>query len=226
MGTTEAEITRATIAARGDVTALVLAGPTGEHEHDGGARHPEQPARLVAVMEGVAALGSAVRGGDDPRSPRPHRGTGPGARPGLPDRVGGLLHRGRRCHRRRHLRAARLVAGGATSGRSRAGRPDRARASPRRRGVRAGAAPRTSCDGGSCHGFLPAQLHRRRGRLAYGPRRARVDRRLGRAPRERDPGHLLGRPRRVLCLDPPAPPLPGDGTGQRGGRAGARRERR
>jgi acetoin utilization deacetylase AcuC-like enzyme len=40
------------------VTALVLAGPTGEHEHDGGARHPEQPARLAAVMEGVAALGS------------------------------------------------------------------------------------------------------------------------------------------------------------------------
>jgi acetoin utilization deacetylase AcuC-like enzyme len=39
------------------VTTLVLAGPTGEHEHDGGARHPEQPARLVAVMEGVAALG-------------------------------------------------------------------------------------------------------------------------------------------------------------------------
>jgi acetoin utilization deacetylase AcuC-like enzyme len=39
------------------VTALVLAGPTGEHEHDGGPRHPEQPARLVAVMEGVAALG-------------------------------------------------------------------------------------------------------------------------------------------------------------------------
>ena len=40
------------------MTALVLAGPTGEHEHDGGARHPEQPARLAAVMEGVAALGS------------------------------------------------------------------------------------------------------------------------------------------------------------------------
>jgi acetoin utilization deacetylase AcuC-like enzyme len=39
------------------VTRLVLAGPVGEHEHDGGARHPEQPARLVAVMEGVAALG-------------------------------------------------------------------------------------------------------------------------------------------------------------------------
>ncbi len=39
------------------MTALVLAGPTGEREHDGGARHPEQPARLEAVMQGVRALG-------------------------------------------------------------------------------------------------------------------------------------------------------------------------
>ena len=208
------------------MTALVLAGPTGEHEHDGGARHPEQPARLAAVMEGVAALGSGHEVVRPSIAEAPIRGTGPGARPGLPDRVGGLLRPGRRRHRRRHLRAARFVAGGAASGRSRAGRPERARASPRRRGVRAGATARTSCDGGSGHGFLPAQLHRRCRRLAYGPGRARVDRRLGRAPRERDPGHLLGRPRRALCLDPPAPPLPGDGTGQRGGRAGPRRERR
>jgi len=39
------------------MTALVLAGPVGLHEHDGGAHHPEQPARLTAVMAGVAALG-------------------------------------------------------------------------------------------------------------------------------------------------------------------------
>ncbi len=41
------------------MTALVLAGPTGQHEHDGGADHPEQPARLGAVMQGVRALGGA-----------------------------------------------------------------------------------------------------------------------------------------------------------------------
>lgn len=34
---------------------LILAGPVGETEHDGG-RHPECPARIVAVMEGVADL--------------------------------------------------------------------------------------------------------------------------------------------------------------------------
>jgi acetoin utilization deacetylase AcuC-like enzyme len=35
---------------------LVLGGPVGLCEHDGGPRHPEQPARLRAVMEGVSAL--------------------------------------------------------------------------------------------------------------------------------------------------------------------------
>jgi len=39
------------------VTSLVLAGPSGLTEHDVGPRHPEQPSRLVAVMEGVRALG-------------------------------------------------------------------------------------------------------------------------------------------------------------------------
>ena len=39
------------------MTALLVAGPSGLVEHDGGPRHPEQPSRLVAVMEGVRALG-------------------------------------------------------------------------------------------------------------------------------------------------------------------------
>jgi acetoin utilization deacetylase AcuC-like enzyme len=39
------------------VTALVLAGPSGQSEHDTGPRHPERPARLTAVMDGVRALG-------------------------------------------------------------------------------------------------------------------------------------------------------------------------
>ncbi len=38
------------------MTPLVLAGPVGLVEHDGGTGHPEQPARLRAVMEGVRAL--------------------------------------------------------------------------------------------------------------------------------------------------------------------------
>jgi acetoin utilization deacetylase AcuC-like enzyme len=39
------------------VTALILAGPSGLSEHDGGARHPERPSRLIAVMDGVRSLG-------------------------------------------------------------------------------------------------------------------------------------------------------------------------
>jgi len=39
------------------VTPLVLAGPSGISEHDGGSFHPEQQSRLFAVMEGVRALG-------------------------------------------------------------------------------------------------------------------------------------------------------------------------
>jgi acetoin utilization deacetylase AcuC-like enzyme len=39
------------------VTPLVLAGPVGADAHDGGPHHPEQPARVRAVMEGVHALG-------------------------------------------------------------------------------------------------------------------------------------------------------------------------
>jgi acetoin utilization deacetylase AcuC-like enzyme len=39
------------------MTTLVVAGPSGLSEHDGGPRHPERPSRLVAVMEGVRALG-------------------------------------------------------------------------------------------------------------------------------------------------------------------------
>ena len=39
------------------MTPLVVAGPTGLTEHDGGERHPERQARLFAVMEGVRDLG-------------------------------------------------------------------------------------------------------------------------------------------------------------------------
>jgi acetoin utilization deacetylase AcuC-like enzyme len=35
---------------------LIVAGPTGLTEHDGGTSHPEQPARLFAAMEGVRDL--------------------------------------------------------------------------------------------------------------------------------------------------------------------------
>ena len=39
------------------MTTLVVAGPAGISEHDGGPYHPEQQSRLFAVMDGVRALG-------------------------------------------------------------------------------------------------------------------------------------------------------------------------
>jgi acetoin utilization deacetylase AcuC-like enzyme len=38
------------------VSILVLAGPSGANEHDGGGRHPERQDRVLAVMEGVRDL--------------------------------------------------------------------------------------------------------------------------------------------------------------------------
>jgi acetoin utilization deacetylase AcuC-like enzyme len=38
------------------VTALIVAGPSGVSEHDGGPRHPERPSRLAAVMAGVRTV--------------------------------------------------------------------------------------------------------------------------------------------------------------------------
>ena len=35
---------------------LIVAGPVGEHEHEGGPHHPERPARIAAAMAGVADL--------------------------------------------------------------------------------------------------------------------------------------------------------------------------
>jgi acetoin utilization deacetylase AcuC-like enzyme len=35
---------------------LILAGPAGDHQHEGGRHHPEQPARVAAVMAGVDDL--------------------------------------------------------------------------------------------------------------------------------------------------------------------------
>src|SRR5580698_2313564 len=37
--------------------ALIVAGPSGAVEHDGGTSHPEQPGRIFFAMEGVRALG-------------------------------------------------------------------------------------------------------------------------------------------------------------------------
>ncbi len=38
------------------MTTLIVAGPSGVSEHDGGPRHPERPSRLAAVMAGVRTV--------------------------------------------------------------------------------------------------------------------------------------------------------------------------
>ena len=38
------------------MTTLIVAGPSGASEHDGGPRHPERPSRLAAVMAGVRTV--------------------------------------------------------------------------------------------------------------------------------------------------------------------------
>ena len=83
----------------------------------------------------------------------------------------------------------RGAAGGRRGGRRGRGGDDR----PRAQRVRAGPAARAPRRARSGDGLLPAQQrrHRRRGGAARG-RRARADRRLGRAPRQRHAGHLRG----------------------------------
>jgi len=44
-------------ARRGRGVKLIVAGPTGTVEHDGGTFHPEQQARMFSVMDGIRALG-------------------------------------------------------------------------------------------------------------------------------------------------------------------------
>ena len=72
----------------------------------------------------------------------------------------------------------------------------------RLRRVAAARPPRRKDDG---DGLLPVQQRGDRGppRPEGARRRARRHRRLGRPPRQRHAGHLLGRPHRALLLDPP-----------------------
>ncbi len=83
--------------------------------------------------------------------------------------------------------------------------------------------PGSSRDGHQGHGVLPDQQRRGRGGVAHGSGRARARHRLGRAPRQRHAGHLLGRRRGALCLHPPAPALPGHRKSRRGRRCGCAR---
>ena len=86
----------------------------------------------------------------------------------------------------------------------------------RRPGARPAA--RSSCQPGRRNGLLSAQQHRRGGGHAGRTGRAGRDGGLGCAPRQRHPGHLLGRSVGAVRVDPPVAPVSGHGAAR-----GARR---
>ena len=189
-------------------------------EHDGGPDHPEQPSRLFAVMDGVRDLGLGDEIVYPAVTPKRRRRAGPGAL--APPTWPSWRHsvpRGRR-HRPGHLRPAGLVE-----------RPPGVPPAPgwrrwpswidRGEGVAFVPVrpPGHHADARPGHGVLPRQQRGGGGGVTHGEGRAGADRRLGRPSRQRDPGDLLGRPRRPLRLDPPAPAVPGDGTPGRGRRS-------
>ena len=185
---------------------LTVIGPSGGTGtvHDGGD-HPERPARIDAVMAGVADLAPEL--GSDLEIVGPVRADVAALErvhaAGLPAASGGVLLRRGRPPRPRHLRPARLVGGRVALGRGGTAGHRRAAPTRRRRGVRGHPASGSSCPGRSRHGLLPAEQRGGGGGRAGGGGRTGADRRLGRAPRQRDAGHLLGRPVRALRLHPP-----------------------
>ena len=52
---------------------LTVIGPSGATSHDGG-RHPERPARIGAVMEGVELVGAVLAGDFSPSTFKPMTG--------------------------------------------------------------------------------------------------------------------------------------------------------
>ena len=201
--------------------ARVLVGSvTAVDRHDTGRGHPERPARLNAVEQGIndAGLGEAV-----------------GRLKGKPASLADLS----RVHDERYLDAmAQLSAAGggdidpdtpvspgswetavwaAGSGLDAI---DALAARGRRRRLRGRQTTRAPRQRDPGHGFLPAQQHRGRRRRSGRPRTAGTHRRLGRPPRQRNPGDLLERPEGAVRLDAPVAGVPGYRSGYGHGRGG------
>ena len=188
-------------------------------DHDAGRGHPERPARLTAVLEGIdgrrADRGADARWRRDGRRPRSWlastaRRTSPCSSRSTAPVVVRSTRTPRWATRRSTPRSSRPAPA------RRPSRPStRARGTERvLRGAPAGP-PRHAVD---ADGLLPPQQRRGGGRGAGRPRRAGADRRLRRAPRQRHPGRVLVRPPRGLRLAAPAPALPGHRRPPRDGR--------
>jgi hypothetical protein len=213
---------------QGSAAAILVGTIAGQDGHDSGPWHPERAERIAAVERGVAE--AAV-------------GEGMLRLEGRPATLDELA----RVHDRRYLDAlaqlagvgggdldpdtrmspgswatAQLAAGfGLTAIEAlEAGRANAAFVAIRPPGHHATADPG--------HGLLPAE-QRGRGRRRPGrPGRAGRHRRLGRPPRQRDPGHLLGRPAGAVRVHPrvagstPAPAGPPRPAGRARGSDGER----
>ena len=88
---------------------LIVAGPTGTVEHDGGAFHPEQQSRIFAVMDGVRdlGLGDEIVCPPTPKAEMDDLARVHSAR--LPERAGGILCQGWGRYRPGYLRQGGLV---------------------------------------------------------------------------------------------------------------------
>ena len=195
---------------------LTVVGPADASAHRAD-RHPERPERIDAVASGIddLHLADALEQGGHAAGRR--RGPGPGPRTCLPRAAPRPLSVRWWGPRPRHLRHGELLGGGPARRRVRA-RGHRPAPGSRRHRPGGGTAARPPRPGRSGHGLLPAQQRRRDGPGPRRPGRTGGHRRLGRPPRQWDPGHLLERPEGALCLDAPVAVLSGDRTGQRGGR--------
>ena len=117
---------------------------------------------------------------------------------------------GRRPSRRRHRRERGIVASRRVRGRLGTRRGRRAGTGHRRRGLLRGAATRSSRRAGTRDGVLLAEQRRGDRGASPRPRRARRDRRLGRASRQRHAGHVLVRSRCDVCVHARVAALSGD----------------
>ena len=208
------------------------ARPCAHHGRAAPFRGPHQPRPPRATRSTTGRPGRSLRppprcGPRRPRGPAGHRqpaGAGPLGR--LPRTASRLLPRGRRLPRPGHLRHGGVVGVGHDGGGRRAGGGRGAPGIEQRRGLRGRPAARSPRAGRSGHGLLSPQQRGRDGRLVGQRGRASPRVGLGRPPRQRHPGPVLGGSAGALRLDAPVALLPRYRAGHRRRRAGGRRHHR
>ena len=213
------------------LSATVMAGMLGYIldevfvHHRAPSGHPERPARAEAVRDALdrrrhrerAARHVATRMATDEELVRVH------AAAYLDELASGRAGQDRLA-RRRHLLLAghlgRRARGRRLDGAARARRPARPSSS---QGIAVVRPPGHHATRDRAMGFcLLNNVAAAAAAARAARRRARRDPRLGRPPRQRHAGHLLGRSERAVPVGPPVPVLPGHRRGDRDRRRRAR----